>query len=125
MNKTNKYEHFFIEKFFKKAVKKAYVEQLTDEVQKLVNENEELKAKLDRMKIHQEELERKLVNNETQLKSPEYECAVAIRNMMQTTIKSQTPEIVKEQVLKHATVNITTSTENDPFKYLYTEIGWE
>lgn len=77
------------------------------------------------MKIHQEELERKLVNNETQLKSPEYECAVAIRNMMQTTIQSQTPEIVKEQVLKHATVNITTSTENDPFKYSYTEIGWE
>lgn len=44
---------------------------------------------------------------------------------MQTTIQSQTPEIVHEQVLKHATVNITTSTENDPFKYSFTEIGWE
>ena len=114
---------FLSKRFLEKAVKKAYVEQLTDEVQKLVNENEELKAKLDRMTIRQEELERKLVKNEIQLKSPEYECAVAIRNMMQTTIQSQTPEIVKEQVLKHATVN--TSTENDPFEYSYTEIGWE
>ena len=95
---------FLSKRFLEKAVKKAYVEQLTDEVQKLVNENEELKAKLDRMKIHQEELERKLVNNETQLKSREYECAVAIRNMMQSvardTVKSETPAIVCKQIKK-------------------------
>lgn len=108
-----------------KAIKKAYVEQITDEVQQLVNKNESLvktiealNAKLEKMTKYQEELEHKV-------KSPEYECAIAIRNMMQTTIQSQTPEIVQEQVLKHATVNITTPTENDPFKYSFTEIGWE
>ena len=31
---------FLSKRFLEKAVKKAYVEQLTDEVQKLVNENE-------------------------------------------------------------------------------------
>lgn len=95
---------FLSKQFFQKAVKKAYVEQLTDEVQKLVNENEELKAKLDRMTIHQEELEHKLANNETQLKSPEYECAIAIRNMMQQiacdTVKSETSAIVRKQIKK-------------------------
>ena len=95
---------FLSKRFLEKAVKKTYVVQLTDEIQKLVNENEELKAKLARMTIRQEELERKLVNNETQLKSPEYECAVAIRNMMQSiacyTVKSETPEIVRKQIKK-------------------------
>ena len=116
---------FLSKRFLEKAVKKAYVEQLTDEVQKLVDKNESLvkiiealNTKLEKMTKYQEELEHKV-------KSPEYECAIAIRNMMQTTIQSQTPEIVQEQVLKHATVNITTPTENDPFKYSYTEIGWE
>ena len=110
------------DEFLTKAFKKSYIEQLTDEVQKLVDKNESLvkiieslNTKLEKMTKYQEELEHKV-------KSPEYECAIAIRNMMQTTIQSQTPEIVKEQVLKHATVK---STENDPFEYSYTEIGWE
>ena len=95
---------FLSKRFLEKAVKKTYVVQLTDEIQKLVNENEELKAKLDRMTIRQEELEREIANNKTQLKSSEYECAIAIRNMMQSvardTVKSETPAIVCKQIKK-------------------------
>lgn len=119
---------FLSKRFLEKAVKKTYVVQLTDEVQKLVKENEELKAKLARMTIRQEELEREIANNKTQLKSPEYECAVAIRNMMQSvacdTVKSETPEIVRKQIKKlkdntekHQKINGIdfSKYEDDPF----------
>lgn len=116
---------FLSKRFLEKAVKKTYVGQLTDEIQKLVKENEELNAKLARMTIRQEELEREIANNKTQLKSPEYECAAAIYNMINNTIHNQTPKIVQKEVKEHATVHITTPTDDDPFKYSYAEIGWE
>ena len=116
---------FLSKEFLEKAVKKAYVGQLTDEIQKLVKENkslvktiETLNAQLVKVTMHQEELEHKL-------KSPEYECAAAIYNMINNTIHNQTPKIVQKEVKEHATVHITTPTDDDPFKYSYAEIGWE
>lgn len=122
------------EEFLSKVIKKSYQSTLIPEIQQMVKTINELQETIQKMSEKQKELQHDVEVRDAQLKTPEYEVALAIKKMMKSTaenmVEIKTPSIVRKQVTKHLNVQVDKSSSYDPYSGSFgtsynTEISWE
>lgn len=100
------------DEFLAKAIKKAYLETLGDEIKEMIKTIESQRAKIQQLEEHQKELEQEIGVRDAQLNTPEHKVALAIKEMMHAealgTVVTETPSIVRSQVTKHLAIDIDT-----------------
>ncbi len=100
------------DEFLAKAIKKAYLETLGDEIKEMIQTIESQRAKIQQLEEHQKELEQEIGVRDAQLNTPEHKVALAIKEMMHAealgTVVTETPSIVRSQVTKHLAIDIDT-----------------
>lgn len=100
------------DEFLSKAIKKAYLETLGDEIKEMIKTIESQRAKIQQLEGHQKELEQEIGVRDAQLNTPEHKVALAIKEMMHAealgTVVTETPSIVRSQVTKHLAIDIDT-----------------
>ena len=123
------------EEFLSKSIKKSYQAKLIPEIQQLIKTIDELHKTIQKMSQKEEDLQHEIEVRDAQLKTPEYEVALAIKKMMQSTAEAvvdiKTPSIVRKQVTNHMEVSVETQAEYDPYSgcrnpfYVSTaEVSW-
>ena len=107
------------EEFLSKGIKKSYQAMLIPEIQQMIKTIDELNETIQKMSQKEEELQHEIEVRDAQLNTPEYEVALAIKKMMQSTaetiVDSKTPSIVRKQVTKHMEVSVETEAVYDPY----------
>ena len=107
------------EEFLLKCIKKPYQAMLIPEIQQIVKTINELNETIQKMSQKEEELQHEIAVRDAQLNTPEHEVALAIKKMMQSTaeniVDTQTPSIVRKQIIKHLDVSVETDAQYDPY----------
>lgn len=106
------YSELQSDEFLTKAIKKAYLPTLGEEIKEMIKTIESQQAKIQQLEAHQKELEQEITIRDAKLESPEHKVALAIKEMMHAeavnTVVSRTPSIVRSQVTKHLHVDVDT-----------------
>ena len=107
------------EEFLLKCIKKPYQAMLIPEIQQIVKTINELNETIQKMSQKEEELQHEIAVRDAQLNTPEHEVALAIKKMMQSTaeniVDTQTPSIVRKQIIEHLDVSVETDAQYDPY----------
>lgn len=105
--------------FFSKAIKKAYLKPLGDEIKKMIKSIEFLHATIQELESHQKDLEHELEIRDKLLQSSEYKVAIAIKEMMHgeivNIVESHVPQITEKLVTNHLKVTTETIGRYDPY----------
>lgn len=107
------------EEFLTKAIKKSFHQMLIPTIQELMDTIETQRLKIEELERDNAMLQNQVNHCNGLLNSTEYKMALALKEWVTSVangaVRSQTPPIIREQVIKHLNVNVDTEAEYDPY----------
>lgn len=107
------------EEFLVKAIKKSYQGTLIPSIMDLMDTIETQRLKIKELERDNAMLQNQVNHCNGLLNSSEYKMALTLKewvsSVANSSVRSQTPSIVREQVIEHLNVNVDTEAEYDPY----------